>query len=293
MNDNRKAQIKLICSMLIYGTIGLFRRMLPFSSAMIAILRGLIGSCFLIVYMKIRKKPIRLKDAANEVPLVLFIGALIGVNWIFLFEAYNYTTVAIATLCYYMAPVFVIIAAVFVLGERMTVKKIISILLSVIGMILISKTGMHPESDTLDIRGILFGLLAAALYAAVILLNKKIKKMGVYERTILQLLSAAFVLIPYQLVTDGIVIQGTPISWGLMIFIGIVHTGIAYLLYFGSLTALPTQTVALFSYIDPVTAVLLSAFLLREPLGLSGVLGTILILGAALINELAVGEHTD
>ncbi|MBR1708249.1 MAG: EamA family transporter [Clostridia bacterium] len=293
MNDNRKAQIKLICSMLIYGTIGLFRRMLPFSSAMIAIMRGIIGSCFLIVYMKIRKKPIRLKNAANEVPLVLFIGALIGVNWIFLFEAYNYTTVAIATLCYYMAPVFVIIAAVFVLGERMTVKKIISILLSVIGMILISKTGMHPESDTLDIRGILFGLLAAALYAAVILLNKKIKKMGVYERTILQLLSAAFVLIPYQLVTDGIVIQGTPISWGLMIFIGIVHTGIAYLLYFGSLTALPTQTVALFSYIDPVTAVLLSAFLLREPLGLSGVLGTILILGAALINELAVGEHTD
>lgn len=279
--------------MLIYGTIGLFRRMLPFSSAMIAIMRGIIGSCFLIVYMKIRKKPIRLKNAANEVPLVLFIGALIGVNWIFLFEAYNYTTVAIATLCYYMAPVFVIIAAVFVLGERMTVKKIISILLSVIGMILISKTGMHPESDTLDIRGILFGLLAAALYAAVILLNKKIKKMGVYERTILQLLSAAFVLIPYQLVTDGIVIQGTPISWGLMIFIGIVHTGIAYLLYFGSLTALPTQTVALFSYIDPVTAVLLSAFLLREPLGLSGVLGTILILGAALINELAVGEHTD
>lgn len=279
--------------MLIYGTIGLFRRMLPFSSAMIAIMRGIIGSCFLIVYMKIRKKPIRLKNAANEVPLVLFIGALIGVNWIFLFEAYNYTTVAIATLCYYMAPVFVIIAAVFVLGERMTVKKIISILLSVIGMILISKTGMHPESDTLDIRGILFGLLAAALYAAVILLSKKIKKMGVYERTILQLLSAAFVLIPYQLVTDGIVIQGTPISWGLMIFIGIVHTGIAYLLYFGSLTALPTQTVALFSYIDPVTAVLLSAFLLREPLGLSGVLGTILILGAALINELAVGEHTD
>ena len=279
--------------MLIYGTIGLFRRMLPFSSAMIAIMRGIIGSCFLIVYMKIRKKPIRLKNAANEVPLVLFIGALIGVNWIFLFEAYNYTTVAIATLCYYMAPVFVIIAAVFVLGERMTVKKIISILLSVIGMILISKTGMHPDSDTLDIRGILFGLLAAALYAAVILLSKKIKKMGVYERTILQLLSAAFVLIPYQLVTDGIVIQGTPISWGLMIFIGIVHTGIAYLLYFGSLTALPTQTVALFSYIDPVTAVLLSAFLLREPLGLSGVLGTILILGAALINELAVGEHTD
>ena len=279
--------------MLIYGTIGLFRRMLPFSSAMIAIMRGIIGSCFLIVYMKIRKKPIRLKNAANEVPLVLFIGALIGVNWIFLFEAYNYTTVAIATLCYYMAPVFVIIAAVFVLGERMTVKKIISILLSVIGMILISKTGMHPESDTLDIRGILFGLLAAALYAAVILLNKKIKKMGVYERTILQLLSAAFVLIPYQLVTDGIAIQGTPISWGLMIFIGIVHTGIAYLLYFGSLTALPTQMVALFSYIDPVTAVLLSAFLLREPLGLSGVLGTILILGAALINELAVGEHTD
>ena len=149
--------------MLIYGTIGLFRRMLPFSSAMIAIMRGIIGSCFLIVYMKIRKKPIRLKNAANEVPLVLFIGALIGVNWIFLFEAYNYTTVAIATLCYYMAPVFVIIAAVFVLGERMTVKKIISILLSVIGMILISKTGMHPESDTLDIRGILFGLLAAAL----------------------------------------------------------------------------------------------------------------------------------
>ena len=76
----------------------------------------------------------------------------------------------------------------------------------------------------------------------------------------------------------------------MLLVVGVVHTGLAYLLYFGSMETLPSQTLAILSYIDPVVAVLLSALVLREPLGWTGIAGAALILGAALVSELPEKE---
>ena len=271
-------------SMLIFGTIGIFRRYIPLSSALLAAFRGMSGAVFLILIAIITRKKIKHGLPAKTVALLAFTGALIGINWIFLFEAYNYTTVATATLCYYMEPIFVILAAPLVLREHLTLRKAVCGLAAIIGMVLVSgvvETGI-PQIG--EIKGILFGLSAAALYATVVLINKKMPVVDAYEKTIIQLMSAAVVLIPYLLVTEDFTkFSPNATTIVMMIVVGLVHTGLAYAMYFKSMEGLSGQTVALLGYIDPVTALILSAVVLNEHMGITGIIGAILIIGAAII----------
>ena len=138
-----------------------------------------------------------------------------------------------------------------------------------------------------ELKGILLGLGAASFYASVIVLNKKIKNVPIYDKTIVQLASAATVLVPYSiLVEDNSAVEFTPLVVVMLLIVGVVHTGFTYALYFGSIEKLHTQTVALFSYIDPIVAIILSAVILSEKMSVFGVVGAILILGSTMVSEL-------
>ena len=276
---------KLIVSMCIFGTIGIFRRFIPLSSELLAFCRGLLGALFICIYA--RRKRIYAKPLSmfQKISFILS-GAAIGINWMLLFEAFNYTSVAVATLCYYMQPTIVLLLSALLLGERMTIKKGICALIAVIGMILLSGVSgpnMGPENH----RGVLFGLSAAFLYAIVILLNKKTPPADAYSKTAIQLFSAAIIMVPYLFATGGFSrIEFHWFSLALTAVVGLVHTGIAYALFFSSLDGLKAQTVAIFSYIDPVTALVLSVLVLHEPLTVRSLLGAIMILGAAAVSEI-------
>lgn len=282
----RKALAMITATMVIFGTIGIFRRWIPVSSAFLAFARGVIGALFLFVIAKLRRSghsgmlSVRQKLLWFGIP-----GTLIGLNWVLLFEAYRYTSVSIATLCYYMAPTIVILLSPLVLQEALTGRKILCALTAVIGMVLIS--GVFSDHGNTGYAGILLGLGAAMLYSMVILINIKAPEADVYEKTTIELAAAALVLLPYILVSEGFSLSGiAPSSIVLILFVGIVHTGIAYALYFAGIPHLKAQTTALFSYIDPVTALFLSAVLLHEPLSGTGLLGAVLILGSAVLSEL-------
>ena len=284
--QNHLQLFSLILSMVIFGTIGLFRKYIPLPSAVLACARGFMGSAFLLLLNRARGSSFSFKAVSGHTAGLIISGALIGFNWILLFEAYNYTTVAIATLCYYLQPVIVIALSPLVLRERITTKKVICILLSLLGMVLVS--GIRPGDSPAggNLYGILLGLGAAMLYASVVLMNKKIAGVPVYEKTILQLFSASAVLVPYLAVSGSLQmyhLEAGPVL--ALLTVGLLHTGIAYALYFWSVERLPAQTSALFSYIDPVTAVLLSALLLHEPMTLPAAAGAVLILGSAIASE--------
>ena len=152
-------------------------------------------------------------------------------------------------------------------------------------MLLVSR--VFSQEGAGDFRGILLGLGAAMLYASVVLINKKITGISAYDKTVVQLGAAAAVMIPYLLATEDLTaITLTPLAGALLLVMGTVHTGVAYALYFGSFDRLPAQSVALFAYVDPVVAVLLSAVLLREPMNLPAGIGAVLILLSAAISEL-------
>lgn len=280
--EERKYRLSLIMSIIIFGTIGIFRRYIPLPSATLAMLRGYIGMLFLVIFIIVKREKISWINIRKNLVLLIVSGALIGFNWILLFEAYKYTTVSTATLCYYMAPIFVILAVPIFLKEKITINKLMCICIAIIGMVLVSgvlKSGLG------NIKGILLGLGAACFYASVIILNKKIKNISAYDKTIFQLLAAAVVITPYSFVFEDISLgKIKPIIIVMVLIVGILHTGIAYVLYFGSIKVLKAQTVAIFSYMDPIISIILSSIMLKERMGLIEILGAILILGATMLS---------
>lgn len=288
MKEKMSGMAQLISAMLIFGTIGIAVHYIPLPSGMIAFVRGAVGTAFLLLFCLISGKKLSWRAINRNLALLIVSGGLIGVNWILLFESYRYTTVAAATLSYYMAPVFVVIASPFVLKERVTLKRGICAAAAFIGMFLVSGVA---ESGFTGFAGILLALGAALIYAAVVLMNKFLKEIGSLERTIMQLASSAAVILPYALLTaDFPTIELNPTVIILLLVVGIVHTGLAYTLYFGALGRLDAQTSALFSYIDPIAAVILSAVILGERLSALGIIGAVMVIGSAAVSELPLFE---
>ena len=274
-----------ISAMLIFGTIGVFRRYIPLPSAVLACARGILGGLFVLAYAAFRKKKAAAPLPRRAAVRLAFTGAVMGVNWILLFEAYNYTTVAVATLCYYMQPVIVVLVSPLVFRERLTAEKAACAVLAVIGMVLVSGVTGGGNLPATNLRGVLLGLGAAACYSVVVIMNKKTGGIDTCQKTVIQLLAAGLVMVPYLLFSGGDVGTITPETAGLLLVIGLVHTGLAYVLYFGSMDGLKAQSIALLSYIDPVSALLFSALLLGEPLGAAGIAGALLVIGSAIISE--------
>ena len=282
-----KAMVSLCTSMFIFGTIGIFVRHIPLPSSFIAWVRSVVGLGLLAVVTLAKGQKLSVGALQGKLPALALSGILMGFNWILLFEAYRYTTVATATLCYYLAPVFLILASPIVLKERLTLKKLICVAVALLGMVFVSGVLQAGFSGLRELTGILLGTAAALLYASVVLLNKRTGNIPPASRTMVQMAAAAAVLLPYVLLTEQVSsLEFAPLTVGLLLVVGVVHTGIAYLLYFGSIGSLKAHTLAIFSYIDPIVAILFSALLLNEPMGLGGMIGAVLILGAAFISEL-------
>ena len=278
----------LIASMCIFSTIGIVRKYIPLPSSIVALARAVIGAVFLLIVIAFRKQPIRIPAGKKNPVLLLLSGFALGMNWILLFESYSHTSVATATLCYYLAPILVILASPLVLGEKLTVRKGMCAAAALIGMVLVSGVTDGSSGGLRDWKGILFGLGAAVLYASVVLLNRKIGPMDAFDKTFSQLTIAAVLLLPYVFLTEDMsALQISPAGWILLAVAGIVHTGIAYSLYFKSISHLPAQTSALLSYIDPILAVLLSVLVLRESMSIAAGMGAAMILGAAIVSEQA------
>lgn len=285
MDKMKKARLMLIISMTVFGTLGPFVRNIPVSSGELALYRAVLAALLILGYLLISGQKIPFGNIKKEIPMLLFSGAAMGFNWILLFEAYKYTTVSVATLSYYFAPVIVTAVCPFLFKEKLTGKQILCFVMSTVGIVMI--TGIGEVGNGQHFVGILFGLGAAVFYATVILLNKFIKNVEGIHRTFLQFLAAIIVLIPYVAATGGVTLGALNVTgWGNLLIVGLVHTGVTYCLYFSSLKELPGQKAAILSYIDPLVAVLISVTVLGESMGIWQVIGGILILGFTLWNEL-------
>ncbi len=285
MKKNLHPRLMLIASMTIFGTLGPFVRNISVSSGELALYRAVLAAILIAAFLFITGQKIPFPNIKKEVPLLLASGIAMGINWILLFEAYKYTTVSVATLSYYFAPVIVTIVCPVLFKEKLTAKQMICFLMSTLGLVLI--TGIGGIGGNNDLIGILFGLGAAIFYATVILLNKFIKNVDGIHRTFLQFLSAIIILIPYVITTSGITLGTLNCTgWLNLLIVGLVHTGITYCMYFSSLKELPGQKAAILSYIDPLVAVLISVTILGETMSIRQAAGGILILGFTLFNEI-------
>ncbi len=284
-NDN-KARLQLIFTMLLFGTIGTLSRYINMPSSLICLGRAFFGVIMILLLLAARKeRPDREAIGRNKFWLLLS-STLMCFNWICQFEAFKYTTIATSTLCYYMQPVFYILAGAVILKEKLTPKKVICVIIAFCGMILVSgvlQTGFHLS----ELKGVLFGVAGGFFYAMVVIINKYMKNISPVNTTVMQLALVSVIMLPYSAATGAFsAVQITATGIICLIILGVLHTGIGYIIYFDAVNKLPTQTVGILSYIDPVEAVLLSAFFLKEPVTVYTIAGAVMILGAAAVSEL-------
>lgn len=286
MDKRNSARLQLIFTMLLFGTIGALSRYINMPSSIICLGRAFFGVVTILILLAVRKEKTDTEAIRRNLWWLILSSVLMCCNWICQFEAYKYTTIATSTLCYYMQPVFYILGGAVVLREKLTAKKIICVAIAFCGMILVSgvlQTGFHIS----ELKGAIFGVTGGFFYAMVVLINKYMKDISPVNTTIMQLALVSVIMLPYSAATGAFSeVSVTLTGMVCLLILGVLHTGIGYIIYFDAVNKLPAQTVGILSYIDPVEAVMLSAFLLKEPVNIYTIFGAAMILGAAAVSEL-------
>ena len=286
MDDINKSRLQLIFTMLLFGTIGTLSRYINMPSSIICLGRAFFGVITILILLAARREKPDAEAIGRNKWWLLLSSAFMCCNWICQFEAYKHTTIATGTLCYYMQPVFYILAGAVVLKEKLTAKKLICVAVAFCGMILVSgvpQIGFHIS----ELKGVIFGVSGGFFYAMVVLINKYMKDISPVNTTVMQLALVSLMMLPYSAATGAFSEVGiTSVGIICLLLLGVLHTGIGYIIYFDAVNKLPTQTVGILSYIDPVEAVLLSAFFLKEPVNIYTIIGAVMILGAAAVSEL-------
>lgn len=281
-----QASVKFLLSMFIFGTMGIFVRNIPLPSGTVAFFRGVIGFLFMLLLCAVLKKPISTANIRRNRWLLLGSGMGMGLTWIFLYGSFARTTVATATLSFYFAPVILMVVSPLLMKERLVPYKVVCLLMAVLGMVLYSGFLTGTALGAGDLAGIAFGLMAAVAYASVTLISKFLNRISPYETTVSQIAVAALVLLPYMLLTGGASALPNLTGFGALnlLIVGIFHTAVTFFLFFSSIPHLRTLTVAVLSYVDPLTAILASALVLSEPFGTVQFWGTVLIFASTMIN---------
>ena len=269
-----------ILALLIFGTNGLLVANISLQASQIVLFRTLIGGILLTAIVILRGGFDRSAVREEAIPLLCG-GAALGLNWIALFQAYQLLNVSLATLIYYVGPMLVLVLSPILFREKLNSTRIVAALVVALGLICIS--GSITRSG-MSVRGLAVAIVSALFYATLIVFNKRIVKTGGLQTAAIELDVAFAVVLVYVLLTAGPPVPQKHEIPALLI-LGAVNTGLAYLLYFSGLQKIPGQSVALLSYIDPVSALFFAAVFLQEAMSPVQILGAVLIIGGALLGE--------
>lgn len=268
-------------ALLIFGTNGILVSHISLASNQIVLLRTLIGGILLTGIVCFSEGFDKNHVRGEWIPLLLS-GTILGLNWVSLFEAYRLLNVSLATLIYYVGPILVLLFSPILFREKLTVRKITACIIVAIGLVCISGSIVVTGMNTL---GLLIAVISALLYAALIYFNKQIVRTSGLQTAAIELDVAALVTLVYTLCTSGLPhMTGNDIPY--IAAIGLINTGFAYLLYFSGLQKLSGQSVALLSYLDPISALCFSALLLHEVMTPLQAFGAVLIVGGAMFGEI-------
>lgn len=278
-------KLKYILAVIIYGTIGYILHFIKLPSEIVVLGRGVIGSIFIYLYLRIKGDNLDFVSIKNNLKYLVMSGIALGLNWVFLFASYRVSTVALGSLCNYMAPIILILISPILYKERITFRKMLCVLFAFIGIVLVS--GIFESNVVVNVQGIVLGILAAICFVFIIIFNRKLQGVPVYDKVVVQLAVSALTVLPYAIFNNlnaNLVFDKNSLL--LILVLGIIHTGFAYCLYFGSINNIPVQSVAILGYIEPVCGIITSALLLNEPISPLGIIGGVLIIVSACFSEL-------
>ena len=286
MESERRININLILyliSLVIMGSNGIVASFINLTSLEIILMRTIIGSAVLITACIIHKEKFACLHDKHDALFLLLSGLTLGGGWIFLFEAYRTIGVSISTLLYYLGPIIAMLLSPLFFNEELTKVKLIGATIVFIVVLLLNGNIAGDPSKT---YGIFCGFMSGVFYAVTVILNKKVRNATGMENTTCQLVASFFLVFTFLMATTGIHIKITGTEWIPVLWIGLLNTGLSCFFYYSTITKLPMSTVAILSYLDPVSAVVLSALILHETLTPIQILGVFLVIGGAAFSQL-------
>ncbi len=274
--------LKYFISVFLYGTLGFFLAFIDVNSEFVVFCRGTFGCLFILILLFIKKQKLDIKAIKKNFKYLVISGISLGINEIFLFIGYKYA-VSLASLGNYTAPISIIVLSAILYKDKLSIKQIICILASFIGVICL--TGVFTGNNS-DIRGLIFGLCGSVGFVFLVFMNKKLKDIGPYDKTIVQLMFSSLTTVPLILINKSYLISYDIKTVSVLLMLGIIHTGFAYILYFDSINTLSPIKIAVIGYVEPVMSVLIGALFLKESMDIYAIIGAILIIGSAITSEL-------
>ena len=151
-------------------------------------------------------------------------------------------------------------------------------------------SGVFESQSVIDFHCVVYGILAAIGFVSLVLCNKRIKNIKPLDKTIVQLFVSAITVLPYVIINDSFPKTMDTTTIIIVLVLGIVHTGVAYILYFNSIDVLSSDKIAILGYVEPVLSILTGALIFKEKLTILGIFGAIMILVSALMNELLANK---
>ena len=275
------AVFRYLFALILYGTIGFFLHFIAYSSDFVVACRGFFGSLFIYLVLMARKEKIDFVSIRKNLLLMIISGVSLGFNWVFLFMGYRYG-MAISSLCNYMAPIAVVVISAVFYKEKISLPQVLCIITAFFGMLLL--IGIFGNNENIDMRCVIYGTLAAVGFVILVLCNRKLEGIRPLEKTLVQLFVSMLVVFPYVVFNGSLPGEFDALSVILVLVLGILHTGVAYICYFSSIDVLPSQTIAVLGYLEPVLNVLIGALVFSEKIGISSMAGAVLILAASLAN---------
>lgn len=278
--NQRRDFLKYLLGLLLFGSNGVIASFIALQSQEIVLLRSVLGSAFLLARFHLTGGRFNLWRHKRDAFFIALSGVAMAADWLLLFEAYARIGVSLGMIINYCGPVIVIACSAVFFSERIIPKTVLALTSALVGAVLISWQGIQSGIDRV---GLLLAVLSAFAYAAMVILNKLSKGITGTENSVIQLLSTCIVVVIYVAIRHGIHIHIPEGSLLPVLWIGIVNTGLGCFLYFSSISALPAQTVAICGYLEPLSAVMFSAIILRERMLPLQIIGTVLILGGTML----------
>lgn len=277
-------KLKLSLVMLLWGSIGVFTRYINVSPIILAFLRAIIAIPVLYTFHRLYKN----QSESNIKKLIPFVisGGILGLAWLCLFTAFKNTSISIAVLAYNMCPVYVLISAPIILKERLNRIQIMTIIGAFAGLLIIVSNALN--SSDFSLVGLGFGIVSGLLYATLVIINRMVKtEMESSTITLIQMISATIILLPFCVFDERVmtITKLDTLSILLILILGLIHTGVAYRIYFSTYKKLSAVSIVSFSYMEPVFSIILSVIILGEKVYLNQIIGGVLILGSTYLGE--------
>lgn len=254
-NQTSRGSLEMTGAMLIAGTIGWFVLMSGQPVLDVVFWRCVFGAIALLLICAAMGLLRDRRLGRTEFALAIVSGAAIVGNWVLLFAAYSRASIGIATTVYNTQPfMFVSLGALF-LGERLTRAKAGWLILAFAGMLAITQSHNAPAYGGHDyLGGIALALGAAFLYAVAALLVKRLSGIPPHLIALIQVCTGIVLLAPFAHV-GGLAVPHAA-AWPLLLAMGIVHTGLMYVLLYDAIQKLPTALTGTLSFLYPLAAIL-------------------------------------